>query len=154
MTKTQIKGWLYFASAAFMAVCCFLPIVTHTITMKSGSVTETTVKLMPSLLGGLVFACAIACCLIAILGFKEKAVLFSTITSIFAGVVVWYMSYVATHQKVNTAVDQVLEGVLGKTGDSVIDRSNSYSYGLFLFIFAILFLLASGFFYTFSENDY
>ena len=155
MTGTKLKGWLFFVSGLLLAICCFLPITKLTAHFANGSKEDTFVKLMPSMSGFIVLMLGLACCAIALVGLKDKACLIGTLAAISAGGVVGYTSYATSQPSyAEEAVDAILQGVFGTTGNSVVERTSSTGVGLYLFILAIILVLVTGFAYTFAPDDY
>lgn len=155
MTGTRLKGWMFFVSGFLLAICCFLPITKLTAHFADGSKEDTYVKLMPSLSGFIVLMLGLACCIIALVGFKDKACLIGTLAAISAGSIVAYTAYTSSKPSYATlATDAILSGILGSNGNSVVERTSSTGAGLYLFVLAIILVLITGFIYTFASDDY
>ncbi|SMC37569.1 hypothetical protein SAMN06296952_0801 [Oscillospiraceae bacterium] len=154
MTQARFKGWLFFFSGLLLSVCCFLPIVKMVATKQSGAKETFYTKLMPSLPGFLVLMLAVACCIIALVGYKQGGAIVGTLAALSGGGILWYTSFTGTRTDYTTqAVDTIISGVFGTNADTIVDRTYSYSFGFYLMIIAVCLVLFTGFMYALSEDD-
>ena len=152
MSKSKFSALMFLISGVFMAVCCFLPFKTLTIESSFESSVEP-LKLFPSLGGFFVLGLSVACIVCPVVGYKKHSALFGTITSLLAGVMLWYNSMNAgSTAKAAETCDTILTSTFGSAGKTEVTVTTNF--GFYLIILAAILLLITGFAYTISEDDY
>lgn len=154
MGKVRVSAFAFLFSGIFLAICCFLPLKTLTVT---GIIEETSVlRLMPSMSGFLVIILAGACILFPILGYKSYAALAGTGAALVGGGLLWYYTAQA---EASTAQISNFENVLGgmlSTSSSASEAASvtvTTNFGFSLTIIALVLVLVTGFIYTFINEN-
>ena len=155
MGTTKFKGWLFLISSALLGACCFMPVTTLTAHMADGSKENTYITFMPTLPGFVILVLAFLCVVIPLVGLKSKAAITATITALVSGGMVAYASYSASKYKDAADIaSEILTGTFGTAGNSVVERTASAGFGLYLIVIAIILVLVTGFIYGIAEDDY
>lgn len=155
MTTTKFKGWMFLISSALLAACCFMPIATYTAHLANGSKEVSHVSMMPTLPGFVILILALLCAALPLMGLKQRSAIIATVTALISGGLVAYESFSASQfDSAAGAVDDILIGTFGATGSSVVERTTSTGFGLYLFVIAIILVLVTGFIYGIAEDDY